>query len=627
MISSAVKGGIKEVARNVFYTLILIALSYQFPCTATTITASSVTLAWDQSPDPSVAGYKVYYGTASRTYGNVIGTGNQTSVTISNLAPSTTYYFAATTVTSQQLESDYSAETTYTVPSPNLPPTLDPIANLVLNEGAGMQTVNLLGISSGSANEVQTLAVSAFSSNPGLIPNPAIDYVSPNATGILTFTPVAGSSGSATLTVMVDDGGTVSNTVIRSFLVTVIPVNSPPTLDPLKDLTISENAGVQTVNLSAITTGSASEIQTLSVTATSSNPGLIPAPVVNYTSPNSTGTLRLTPVTNMFGSATIIVTVNDGQPTNSTVTQTFLVTVNQTTLAQSTLTNAVIAPNTPFQFLLSPPDNSGHKFSYNLGTDAPLGTSILTKKGTSFVVWIPSFSQAATTNLFTIQATDRTTSVSTNQSIKVIVLDYLSVRVGSTSVQAGQNAALPLFLSSSDGVTNMTFTVDWPSSRFANPSLSSVYPGIATSSVQNQGTNLLINLQSVSGQSLQGSNLIAQLTFQTISNQSSAFVSLPIRIVNANKPNAVSYAYYAPVPGQVVVVNDMALLQASGSTGPSRTVIVYGRVGTMYQLQSSTNVSIVSAWTKVVNYKQTTVAKTFDVSRTAPLVFYRVVQQ
>src|SRR5206468_10286784 len=114
-------------------------------------------------PDPSVVDYHLNYGTTSRSYDNVIPAGSQTTLTISNLVSGSSYYFAATTFTEGGLESDYSAEATYTVPSLNVPPTLDPIADGVVNEGAGAQTVNLTGISSGAANEVQTLTVTAFS--------------------------------------------------------------------------------------------------------------------------------------------------------------------------------------------------------------------------------------------------------------------------------------------------------------------------------------------------------------------------------------------------------------------------------------------------------------------------------
>ena len=61
----------------------------------------------------------------------------------------------------------------------NQPPTLNSIGNLTINENAGLQTVNLSGISSGAANENQTLTVTAVSGNTGLIPNPTVNYTTP----------------------------------------------------------------------------------------------------------------------------------------------------------------------------------------------------------------------------------------------------------------------------------------------------------------------------------------------------------------------------------------------------------------------------------------------------------------
>jgi len=46
---------------------------------------------------------------------------------------------------------------------------------------------------------------------------------------------------------------------------------------------LAENVGQQTVNLSGITSGG--ESQTLVVTATSDNTGVIPNPIVTYTAP------------------------------------------------------------------------------------------------------------------------------------------------------------------------------------------------------------------------------------------------------------------------------------------------------------------------------------------------------
>src|SRR6185295_8745092 len=103
------------------------------------------------------------------------------------------------------------------------------------------------------------------------------------------------------------------NTITRTFDVTVSPVNDAPTLNALANLNVAQNASLQTVNLAGIGTGAANESQTLTITATSGNPSVIPNPTVNYLSPNATGTLTFTPVTDASGSALITVTVNDGQ--------------------------------------------------------------------------------------------------------------------------------------------------------------------------------------------------------------------------------------------------------------------------------------------------------------------------
>ena len=248
------------------------------------LAAGTVTLAWDPSSGTNViAGYNIYHGTASGTYTNVTSAGTATTLSISNLVEGATYYFAATAVDVFGLESDYSTEVSTVIPvnATNQPPTLNLLVNLAINENAGLQTVNLSGISSGAANEVQTLTVTASSSNPSLIPTPTVNYASPNATGSVSFTPVAFAYGSATVTVTVNDGGASNNVVSRSFTVVVNPVNQAPTLDALANVTLNENAGLQTVNLSGISSGAANEAQTLTVTASSSTPSLIPAPAIN----------------------------------------------------------------------------------------------------------------------------------------------------------------------------------------------------------------------------------------------------------------------------------------------------------------------------------------------------------
>ncbi len=77
-----------------------------------------VTLAWDPSPSPSIGGYRLYYGVSSRDYTNLVDVGELTTATVSNLVVSATYFFAVTAYDIAGLESDYSSEISYTVPTP-----------------------------------------------------------------------------------------------------------------------------------------------------------------------------------------------------------------------------------------------------------------------------------------------------------------------------------------------------------------------------------------------------------------------------------------------------------------------------------------------------------------------------
>jgi hypothetical protein len=82
--------------------------------------ADTVTLAWDASSDAT--GYKLFYGTASRTYTTTIDVKNVLRYTIQNIPDNATYYFAATAYDAAGNESGYSVEVSYatkdTIPPP-----------------------------------------------------------------------------------------------------------------------------------------------------------------------------------------------------------------------------------------------------------------------------------------------------------------------------------------------------------------------------------------------------------------------------------------------------------------------------------------------------------------------------
>jgi|GEM_PF-5320019 len=232
----------------------------------------------------------------------------------------------------------YSAtDVTLTAVSYNLRPTIDTISGVTLYKGDGQQNVSLTGISAGPG-ESQNLTVTAVSSNPGLIPNPTVTYQSPDATGSLSCTPTPGATGSADITVTVtDDGGTPNgsiNTKSVTFTVDVLFRNFAPTINTVSSPTVSKNDGEQTIALSGISAGSG-ESQAIAISASSSDPTLIPNPTIVYQSPNAGGTLKYTPQIGKTGTAQITVTVMDDAGTANSGTDTTTTQFTITVLARN----------------------------------------------------------------------------------------------------------------------------------------------------------------------------------------------------------------------------------------------------------------------------------------------------
>lgn len=144
-------------------------------------------------------------------------------------------------------------------------------------------------------------------------------------------------AGRGTFSFLVDDGRVQSHPATCT--VDVAAVNDVPTLDLVGDRAVGENSGATTVLLTGISAGTPAltaadpglESQVLTVTATSSAPGVVPNPVVVYTSPATSAQLVFAPLPSANGSAVISVRVRDDGGTArggaDTLVRTFTVTV------------------------------------------------------------------------------------------------------------------------------------------------------------------------------------------------------------------------------------------------------------------------------------------------------------
>jgi hypothetical protein len=129
-----------KAMRAIFFLLfLLLFVPMAFP--------SDVNLAWDASVSPNIAGYKVYVGTVTRTYGAPIVIGNQTTYTVTGLGPGT-YYFAVTAFNAAGDESDFSNEVNTTLTG------WVQSVNLAIQTGPDIVQLNVSSVSSTAATIV-----------------------------------------------------------------------------------------------------------------------------------------------------------------------------------------------------------------------------------------------------------------------------------------------------------------------------------------------------------------------------------------------------------------------------------------------------------------------------------------
>jgi alpha-tubulin suppressor-like RCC1 family protein len=300
--------GWTSLPANATFTALALSAS---DAAASTAEATAAVIALP-NPNPVEVTYQIV---ATPTNGSVSAfSGNQITYTpVANYTGTDTFTYRVTNGAYWSA----AATVTVTVRTVNRAPTLAALSNLAVLEDAAQQTVALSGIGPGRASESsQVLTVTATSSNPSVVPDPTVSYTNGQTTGSLAVAPVANAVGSAVITVRVqDDGGTADggvNAVIRTFTVTVGPVNDPPTLAFIAGRSVAEDAPQQTITLSGISVGPANEAgQVLAPVAFSTAPTVVGHPTIDYTAGSTTATLRWQPVLDANGQARIFVTFSD----------------------------------------------------------------------------------------------------------------------------------------------------------------------------------------------------------------------------------------------------------------------------------------------------------------------------
>lgn len=224
-----------------------------------------------------------------------------------------------------------------------------------------------------------------------------------------------------------------------------------------------------------------------------------------------------------------------------------------------------------------------------------------------------------------------TTGFSTATTMLVNV-EFLALNVGSAVLRAGQAGTVSISGDASANLTGIDGTLQIPPGHLTNLVLQSLSPQLdpaATTFIQQNSSTWQLHLAALSGQTIFGSNALAEIAFTAISNQISAFVPLQVTALSGTNVNA----NYTPIiqtlgqSGQVVVIANQPLLHAGFAADGSRQLTLYGKPWMSYAIEYSTNLNNPAGWTLTRHFAQTNmVTSLIGLGPGAPNVFYRALE-
>ena len=206
---------------------------------------------------------------------------------VSGLGPNGNFPLGTTTETYKAVDAGGNSATvsfTVTVTTYNGAPAINPVVDVTAAEDAGTVNVPLTGISYGPDCSAQNLTLTAVSGNTSLVTAVAVSYTAGSSTASLALTIAPNKSGEAIITLTLkDDGGTANggtDTTVKTFKVTITPVNDPPyVVNRIPDQQVNAGRTI-TVNISSVIGTIFNDIDTgdaLTVTATKQGGAALPS--------------------------------------------------------------------------------------------------------------------------------------------------------------------------------------------------------------------------------------------------------------------------------------------------------------------------------------------------------------
>jgi hypothetical protein len=362
----------------------------------------------------------------------------------------------------------------------NRQPTLNQLSPLSTLEDSNPPSVLLSGISAGGS-ESQGLAVSAATDNPSLIATPiTVNYTSPATTGSVGLALVPNAHGTAMVSVVVrDDAGTANgalDAVTNSFLVTVTPVDDPPTLVPISDRTLNEGTLLIITNV-LIDPDLPEDQHVFSLIAPPSGAAIGASDGVFTWQPGE----DQGPSTNQ-----ITIVVRDSSVPPLSATNRFKVVVLEVNSPPVVTVpgNRTVLPGVPVSFSVSATDSDvpANGLTFSFGTGGPAGASLNATNG--LFSWTPPLAPVPGTNVFTFVVTDTgMPPLSDRKHVSLVVvnqpvIESITSSSGIVTIRWSTSAGLGYRIQFKSNLGQTTWT-DLPGDVVANSSTATKSDSIA----------------------------------------------------------------------------------------------------------------------------------------------------
>jgi hypothetical protein len=623
---SSIPGALREKTLHLFdhdstgiYTLTFgpIAQDTNAPTSAVTALAaaspSSFAVEWsgdDGAGGSGIAFFDIFVSVNGGPYTNWLARTTQRSALFDGVNGETyAFYSRATDVAGNEEIAPASADAQTSASSVNTPPSLVPIADATIDEGA---LFSVLPNAIDTDLPRQTLSFSLLQSPPGA----TID----GAGGFIRWqTGEAQGGASYPFTLVVADNGLPSLSATQSFTVFVREANAPPFfVDPASDIQIDEET-----LLSQIIAATDGDLPAQPLAWT-----LAPGAPVGMSIGAATGLLQWLPGESRGpGEYPITVTVRDNGVPQQSVSRLLRVIVREVNrppdLAPIPTQAALVQTSLSFTNSATDPDVPAQEFFFSLAPGAPQGARIGRTNGV--FTWTPAASFARSTNFVTVRVTDNgVPSLTSSRTFAIVVGDVLEARLGTGIVIAGQTGSVPVIVFTSVPATNATFTFEVPDTRLGTFSLDAPVPPLGSAVLQSLGGNRYrVRLGAAAGQQFAGEQSLSRLRFVAASGQSSAFVRLPVSDVSGVQTDGQPVPRALGSPGRVVYLGPEPLLEALRTTGGQVELHLYARPAPGYTVETTLSLNPIVQWLPFWNGPVNNLLEVLTLSPTNQMQFFR----